>query len=119
MPRSFFLFTFLFLAISASVCQADPPSEGAALTLEDCYKLALQQSEQVALRQELIAQAESRFTQALSGILPRVSFSSSDKRQDGSGGSAFTLFGANRQEPARCGGQTGFRSHLLRRGGQQ
>ncbi len=61
------------------------------LTLQDCYRMALKQSEEVALREELITETEGRFQQALSGILPRVSFSSSDKRQDGSGASAFTL----------------------------
>ncbi len=61
------------------------------LTLADCYALALKESEGIAIRKELIAEAQDRFTQALSGILPRVSFSSSDKRQDGSGDSAFTL----------------------------
>lgn len=59
--------------------------------MEECHRLALKQSEQIALRQELITETEGRFTQALSGILPRVAFSSSDKRQDGTGSSAFTL----------------------------
>ncbi len=63
----------------------------APLTLADCYALALKQSETLAIHQELITQAEARFTQALSGILPRASFVSTDKRQDGSGSSAFTL----------------------------
>lgn len=66
-------------------------SESAMLTLADCYALALKRSEEIAIRQELIAEAQGRFTQALSGILPRVSFSSSDKWQDGSGSSQFTL----------------------------
>lgn len=61
------------------------------LTLAECYRLALTQSEAIALREEEIAQAQARFAQARSGILPKVSFSSSDKRQDGTGGSAFTL----------------------------
>ena len=61
------------------------------LTLADCYRLALKRSETIAIHQELIAETEARFTQALSGILPRVSFSSSDKRQDGTGSSVFTL----------------------------
>ena len=60
------------------------------LTLEDCYRMALKQSEEVAVRSELITETEGRFQQALSGILPKISFSSVDKRQDGDGGSAFT-----------------------------
>ena len=61
------------------------------LTLADCYTLSLKQSETIAIQQELIEEAEGRFLRALSVVLPHASFSSSDKRQDGSGGSAFTL----------------------------
>ena len=61
------------------------------LTLADCYQMALKQSEEVAIHAEAIHEAEGRFKQSLSGILPHVSFYSSDKRQDGSGSSAFTL----------------------------
>lgn len=61
------------------------------LTLSDCYALSLKQSETIAIQQELIEEAEGRFLRALSVVLPHASFSSSDKRQDGSGGSAFTL----------------------------
>ncbi len=63
----------------------------APLTLAECYRLALTRSETLAIHQELIDEAEAHFTQALSGILPRLSFVSSDKRQDGSGSSSFTL----------------------------
>jgi outer membrane protein len=61
------------------------------LTLETCYRLALRRSEQIAIQQELLRQTEGRFLQALSGALPSASFVASEKRQDGSGGSAFTL----------------------------
>jgi outer membrane protein len=69
------------------------PAAGAQepLTLMECFALALKRSETIAIQQELIAASEGRFLQALSGALPRVSFVSSDKRQDGSGSSAFTL----------------------------
>ncbi len=60
------------------------------LTLPGCYALALKRSEEIALRAELIAEAEARFLQSLSGVLPKLSFSFTDKRQDGSGASAFT-----------------------------
>ncbi|MBI3615378.1 MAG: TolC family protein [Candidatus Omnitrophica bacterium] len=86
---------FIILTISAPSFgeepKRQPPPQGKPLTLSDCYALALKTSETIAIHQELIAQAEARFTQSLSGVLPRVSFSSSDKRQDGSGSSAFTL----------------------------
>ena len=61
------------------------------LTLADCFVLALKQSETVAIRQEVINETTGRFLQALSGVLPRASFEASEKRQDGSGSSAFTL----------------------------
>lgn len=74
-------------------------SEGPApLTLEDCYRLALKRSEQVAINAELIKQTEARFLQALGTALPRVSFTSTDIWQDGSGASAFTL----RHRPERA-----------------
>lgn len=60
-------------------------------TLRDCYALALKRSEEIAIHQELINETEGRFLQSLSGILPRVSFALSEKRQDGSGSSSFTL----------------------------
>ena len=83
----------LLLIISLAFPTTATAAEEASgpLTMADCYRLALKQSEQIAIRQELIAEAEARFSRALSGILPRASFSSSDKRQDGSGESAFTL----------------------------
>ena len=62
-----------------------------ALTLADCYRLALTQSETIAVQQERLKETEGRFLQALSGVLPRASFKLTEKRQDGSGNSAFTL----------------------------
>ncbi|OGW98320.1 MAG: hypothetical protein A2Z81_04275 [Omnitrophica WOR_2 bacterium GWA2_45_18] len=60
-------------------------------TLKDCYALALQRSESLAIQQEDIREAQGRFSQILSEILPRVSFESSEKKQGGAGGSPFTL----------------------------
>ena len=79
-------FSLIFLGFSWSL-GADEPK---VLTLKDCYQLALKQSEEISLRQELITETEGRFMQSLSGVLPKVSFSSVDKRQDGAGDSAFT-----------------------------
>ncbi|MBI4353970.1 MAG: TolC family protein [Candidatus Omnitrophica bacterium] len=61
------------------------------LTLEECYQLALSRSEELAIQAEVIKATEGRFLQALAQALPTVSFVSTDKRQDGSGSSAFTL----------------------------
>ena len=75
----------------AATDAAPPPPSSQPLTLEHCYQLALKRSETIAIQQELLKETEGRFLQAFSGVLPRASFSSSDKRQDGSGSSAFTL----------------------------
>ena len=80
----------LLLMFSFSVSPVFAAEAPQALTLADCYRLALKQSEEVALRAELINESEARFMQAFSGILPKFSFSSIDKWQDGNGGSAFT-----------------------------
>jgi outer membrane protein len=61
------------------------------LTLAECYRLALKRSEEVAIRSEQINEAEARFLQAFSGVMPKASFVLSETRQDGSGSSAFTL----------------------------
>lgn len=78
------LIALLIMSPSASAEPSKP------LTLEDCYTMALKQSEEIALRSERITETEGRFLQALSGMLPRLSFSSIDKRQDGNGNSPFT-----------------------------
>ena len=67
------------------------PSSQQPLTLNECYQLALKRSETIAIDQEIIKETEGRFLQALSAALPHVSFESSDKRQDGTGNSSFTL----------------------------
>ena len=83
----------LFPLLILSLLGATPLvwADEAALTLADCYALTLKQSEKIAIQQELIKETEGRFLRAFGAVLPHISFSSSDKRQDGSGGSAFTL----------------------------
>lgn len=92
MSRAVFLVALLVGSVSSvaeeisSTAAQKPP-----LTLHDCYARALTRSETIAINTELIKETEGRFLQALSGILPSASFELSEKRQDGSGGSAFTL----------------------------
>lgn len=62
----------------------DNPSPG-PLSLRDCYRLALEQSETIAINQDVILEAESRFLQSLGTVLPHVSINSTDGRQDKSG----------------------------------
>jgi len=61
------------------------------LTLQDCYQLALKQSEKVAIQQQMIKEAEARFQRSLGGILPHTTFEISDKRQNGSNSNNFSL----------------------------
>ena len=63
--------------------------EPVSLTLPDCYKLALRQSEIIGIDAEQIKVAEARFLQALSIMLPHISFISADIQQ-GSPDGAFT-----------------------------
>ena len=81
----------LLLLFTTGVATPVRAEDATPLTLSDCYALALKRSEEIAIRGELIRETEGRFLQALSTALPRASFELSEKRQDGSGGSAFTL----------------------------
>jgi len=71
----------LMLTLLPAVSAADAPP----FTLVECYHLALKRSETIAIQQEAIHEAEGRFMQAFSGVLPRASFSLSERRQNGSG----------------------------------
>ncbi len=87
-PRATAICIALILTVTSAFAaeQAGPRP----LTLADCYQMALKQSEEIAVRAELIEETEGRFLQSLSAVLPKLSFTSTDKRQDGSGGSVFT-----------------------------
>lgn len=52
------------------------------ITLNQCYELALKQSETLGMDHELIMQAEAHFMSAMGLMLPHVSFSSTDSQQD-------------------------------------
>ena len=67
------------------------PAPWHPLTLAECYALALKRSEEIAISGERLDETRGRFLQALGSALPDVSFVSTDKRQDGTGSSAFTL----------------------------
>ena len=64
----------------------------APLTLSDCYQLALKQSEIIAIDEGLIKQAEARFLQALSIMMPYFSYQSMDMQEatPGDAGSEFS-----------------------------
>lgn len=53
-----------------------------ALTLEECYRRALKQSETVAITADLIRIADARFLQAISIMAPHFSFISNDYQEE-------------------------------------
>lgn len=61
------------------------------LSLQDCYTLALKQSEKIAIKEQSIEEARARFQQSLGSILPHASFETSEKRQNGSNTNNFSL----------------------------
>ncbi len=83
----------LLLPVAAWAAEESQPgtAEALPLTLAECYGLALKRSETIAIQAELVRQTEGRFLQVLSTALPNIAFESSEKRQAGGGGSAFTL----------------------------
>jgi outer membrane protein len=64
-----------------------------ARTLLDCYALALKKSETIAVNSELIREAEAHFLQSFGSLLPQLSYSWSNSRQDSS--SVLSSFGQN------------------------
>jgi outer membrane protein len=63
--------------------------DSAPLTLEECYALALKQSETVAINREQIEEARAHFQQALGTLLPHVSFVREQNYQDTAGSSSY------------------------------
>jgi outer membrane protein len=86
------IFTFIYCGAAALCLAADKDKEapapaavsreGQALTLSNCYNLALKQSETIAINKEVIKEAEARFLQAFGTFLPHVSFSSTQNFAD-------------------------------------
>jgi outer membrane protein len=79
---AFFLFSIP--SPRAGWAEAVGDSSQPPLTLAQCHRLAMERSEEIAYRTELIAEAEARFLTHLSGILPKISFISTDRWQDSS-----------------------------------
>jgi len=71
----------VILALCGTSASAEQQTE-AALTLAECYRLALKQSETIAINTMLIKEAEAHFVQALGELLPHVSFTSQDNKYD-------------------------------------
>lgn len=89
------LFVFLH-AMTCTLSAADLPSSHAAvnstgivaaITLKECFQLALAQSETIKIRQENIEQAKARSGSALGGALPQARWEWTNFRQDAITGS--------------------------------
>jgi len=100
-----FLFTsFLLLILSGNLFAEPPAAEFHSLTLQDCYQLALKQSETVAIRQQEIETAKSQMFTAASQGLGDIDFVMTNSRQEpqevaASGGSVgSTLTASERRE---------------------
>jgi outer membrane protein len=61
----------------------------AGLTVEECFALALRQSETVAITREQVNEARAHFLSALGTILPHVSFQREQNYQDTGGSSSY------------------------------
>lgn len=87
-----FLLPALFLLNGIFVFAEEVPAgNNDNLTLMDCYKFALKQSEVVAIKQEMIREAEGQFVEYINRALPKLTFYSSEKHQNGAGDTSFTL----------------------------
>ncbi|MDD5730098.1 MAG: TolC family protein [Candidatus Omnitrophica bacterium] len=69
-----------------AAAQEQPQKPG--FTFAECYRLALKQSETVAISSEVIKEAEARFLQAFGTILPHVTFESDQTNFDPRGDSS-------------------------------
>jgi outer membrane protein len=84
----------LISSIIAAVCIVGSPHVALAkdnplLTIEECFALALNQSETVAITREQVNEARAHFLQALGTLLPHVSFSRESNYQDTGGSSSY------------------------------
>src|SRR3989339_147882 len=75
----FFLLAGSIILVGATWTLAQNNS---ALTLKECYRLALERSEAVGIQKELIKETEGLMLQSLSTALPKVAFAYSEKWQD-------------------------------------
>ncbi len=62
--------------------QISEPAKQAPLTLEEAYRLALEQSEDVAMKQQELERAQGHLYQALNEVTPEVNFLMTEQIQD-------------------------------------
>ena len=69
------------LFFAAPALSAEPP-EGRSLTFEEAYRLALQTSEDVIIKQKELEKAQGHTYQAIDTVMPEVNFLMTEKIQD-------------------------------------
>ncbi len=82
-----FFLCLLLLTSSSNVwaqdeSQVSSVTEVKGLTLEDCYALALKQSEQIGILQQKIQEVEGQYVQAIGSVVPKTAFLLTEFRQD-------------------------------------
>ncbi len=78
--RSLVIISFFPVVVFSADVNKEYTLKNESLTLKDCYKLALKQSELIAIDAEQIKIAEAHFLQAFGTIMPQVSFSHTETR---------------------------------------
>jgi len=78
-----------------------PAEKSPPLTLLDCYELALERSETLAIQKEDIEEAEAQLFLAASEALGDIDFEMTDKRQDVQKGGGEGSVGTSLSDPAR------------------
>lgn len=83
---------FVFFGVLLVQPEAVLEDVSQALTLSECYQLALKQSELIAVDAQKIKEAEGRFLQSLGTLLPQVSFAREQTREDAQSSSAHNKY---------------------------
>ncbi len=84
MKKLIFCLAVIFIFSASGFCAETGSVKSAPLTLIGCYRLALKQSEIIAIDAEAITIAEAHFLQAFGTLLPQVSFSHTETRNHSS-----------------------------------
>ena len=113
---------FISLHFSSFVRAENVQVATGPLTLDACYRLALERSESVGLSEEDVRRGEAQYAQLRSGILPSVGFRATEKFQDTAGSPSSangTLVRGDQVEASFYGKQTifaGFREFAAMKG---
>lgn len=93
------------------------PAQGKAeakLSLKECFQLALNYSDVVAISKEEIQLARARYSQALGEVLPQITFQVSELLQDPSGNSGGDVVGQTFTQLSRSTGAFNLQQVLFR-----